>query len=451
MKTRALLLLTGFIALFAISCRKEAINDPQRPEAHDHRTVSAETTYPGFPEGFESGTKGAYAAGDVTLGSGTWNMDNALIGNLATDRKNGAKAVRMQNTGKITMKFDLSAGADQVSVSHGSFGSDASSTWELWYSTNGGSSWTKAGSTITTNSTSLSVATFTIGATGAVRFEIRKLGGGRLNIDDFTVGDNGPGGNPGGTATRDDNMGMGNPSNASTSDPDNYLMVKTQYALSYNNSRGTSNWTSWHLSTAWTGSQSRCDCFSGDNTLPSNFYMVTTSDYTGGGFDRGHLCPSADRNANATDNAATFLMTNMMPQAPNNNQQTWARLEEYSRTLTNNGYELYIIAGNYGIGGEGTKGTANTIAGGKVTVPSRVWKIIVVLPIGTNDASRVSTSTRVIAVDMPNTQTVNTQPWGYYRTTVDAIEQATGHNFLTNVPANIQAVIEAQVDNGPTS
>ncbi|WP_255412675.1 DNA/RNA non-specific endonuclease [Chitinophaga sp. S165] len=38
--------------------------------------------------------------------------------------------------------------------------------------------------------------------------------------------------------------------------------------------------------------------------------------------DRGHNCPSADRTS-TTANSSTFLMTNMIPQAPQNNQQTW--------------------------------------------------------------------------------------------------------------------------------
>lgn len=38
---------------------------------------------------------------------------------------------------------------------------------------------------------------------------------------------------------------------------------------------------------------------------------------------------------------------------------------------------------------------------------------------------------------------------GYYRTTVDAIENSTGYDFLSNVSASIQSAVEAQVDNGP--
>ena len=58
--------------------------------------------------------------------------------------------------------------------------------------------------------------------------------------------------------------------------------------------------------------------------------------------------------------------------------------------------------------------------------------------------------TRIIAVDMPNTQTVNSQPWGNYRVSVDAIEAATGFDLLSSVAPSVQSVIEAAVDNGPT-
>ncbi|MFN3344831.1 MAG: DNA/RNA non-specific endonuclease [Chloroherpetonaceae bacterium] len=84
-------------------------------------------------------------------------------------------------------------------------------------------------------------------------------------------------------------------------------------------------------------------------------------------------------------------------------------------------------------------------------VPNRIWKVIVVLPAASgDDATRLTTSTRVIAVDMPNTQGIRNNNWGTYRTTVDAIEAAAGVDVLSRVPASIQAVIESRVDNGPT-
>jgi endonuclease G len=436
----------AIILLVSNACQKEDKSYFYPQQEVKHKAA----VYTNWPETFESGSKGAYAAADVTLSTGVWNLSDALIGSLSSDRKNGSKSVRIQNSGKVTMKFNLTSGATQVTIKHAKYGSDSNSSWELWYSTNSGGSWTKTGSTITTSSTALNTATFNMSLSGSVRFEVRKLSGGRLNIDDITITDNTTGG---GTATQDSHLAMGNPSGAttSTSNTNNYLMNKAQYTLSYNNSKGTANWVSWHLSTAWTGTASRCDCFTQDGTLPSGYYRASTSNYTNTGFDRGHMTPSADRNKTSTDNAATFIMTNIMPQAPKLNQQPWAYLEDYCRTLINAGNELYIISGGYGVGGSGSNGgTTNTIANGSITVPNRYWKVIVVLPNGSNDASRVTTATRVIAVDMPNNQSVSTS-WGSYRTSVDAIEAATGYNFLSNISTSIQATIEAQVDNGPTN
>jgi endonuclease G len=248
-------------------------------------------------------------------------------------------------------------------------------------------------------------------------------------------------------------MALGNPSNATTDvvNTNNYLMVKSQFALSYNNARGQANWVSWHLSPAWKGPAARCNCFSSDNTLPSTFFKAATSNYTGTGFDRGHMCPSEDRDGSSTDNAATFLMTNIMPQAPNLNQITWVGLENYCRTLMNAGNELYIISGGIGNGGTGSNGgLTTTIGSGKIAVPSHCWKVVVAIPDGANDLSRINSSTRVIAVNMPNVQTVNSQPWGNYRISVDALESLTGYNFNSNVSDSIQAIIEAAPDNGPT-
>lgn len=251
--------------------------------------------------------------------------------------------------------------------------------------------------------------------------------------------------------TSAENMTMGNPSGAvaNTANYWNYLMTKTQYSLSYHRDRGTPNWVSWHLDNTWLGSAARQDDFRADATLPSGWYRVGGSSYSGSGFDRGHNCPSADRTYNVSDNSATFLMTNMIPQAPNNNQQTWANLENYCRTLVNQGNELYVIMGQYGTGGTGSAGAKTTIDNGRITVPNRIWKVILVLPKGTNDVSRVTTSTRVIAINTPNTNSISSG-WGSFRTTVDAIESATGYNLFSNVSSGIQSTIESRVDNGPT-
>src|SRR5213080_791953 len=154
-------------------------------------TISLTTaTMTPLNEGFEAGGKTAYAAANVTLGTGSWYMDDALTGNLSTDRKTGSYSARIRNTGLVHMNFNKT-GAGAVTIQHAVFSSDGSSTWQLWSSTNSGSSWTQVGSTITTSSTSLQTATFTVNNANAIRFEIRKVSGGanRINIDNIQIGD----------------------------------------------------------------------------------------------------------------------------------------------------------------------------------------------------------------------------------------------------------------------
>ena len=397
-------------------------------------------------EGFEAGGKTAYAAANVTLGSGSWYLDNALTGNTSSDRKTGSWSARVRELGKVRMNFNV-ASAGTVSIQHAKYGTDANSTWDLYKSTNNGSTWTKVGSTVTTSSTTLSTANFTVNNATAIRFEIRKISGGanRINFDNISITDYiaaTPTPTPTATPPTSSSvhLTMGNPSGATAnaSFPTNYLMEKPQYASSYHRDNGTPNWVSWHLDTSWLGSTPRQDDFRADTTLPAGWYRVGSTSYSGSGYDRGHMCPSADRTSSVANNSATFLMTNMIPQAPDNNQQGWASLETYCRTLANSGNELYIISG-----GSGNNGFINN---GNVAVPAFTWKVIMVLPSGTNDVSRVTGSTRVIAVWMPNQNGINTD-WRTYRVSTDSIESTTGYNFFSNVPTAIQSQIESVVDN----
>jgi DNA/RNA endonuclease G (NUC1) len=248
-------------------------------------------------------------------------------------------------------------------------------------------------------------------------------------------------------------LALGNPSNATAdlNHPENYLMEKPTYSLSYNRDKGTPNWVSWHLDTSWFGSLARFDTFRADPAVPPDWYRVQGTDYFTTGFDRGHMTPNADRdNENRIPiNQETYLMSNMVPQAPDNNQGPWADLENDLRSLLTGGgadNEIYIVSGPLGVGGTGSNGPANTIANGHVTVPAYTWKVALVLPRGDNDLSRITASTKTIAVLMPNIQGIRNEDWHTYLTTVDDIEQQTGYDFFANVPDAIENSIEAGIN-----
>lgn len=231
---------------------------------------------------------------------------------------------------------------------------------------------------------------------------------------------------------------MGNPSRATT-DPnnsDNFLIVKPQYTLSYNNSKKIPNWVSWQLNKNWLGNERRCGNFKPDPALPSSFRRALPTEYTRSGFTRGHMTPSGDRTNNRQNNCATFLMTNIIPQTPDNNAGPWEKLESHCRNLVSQGKELYIISGG--------SGEQRTIAVDKISVPEKTWKVVVVLDRPGLGLGGVIQNTEIIAVDMPNQQGIKEDSWQEYRTTVDEIEMATGYDLLSNIPKTTQDVIEAR-------
>jgi Tol biopolymer transport system component/DNA/RNA endonuclease G (NUC1)/methionine-rich copper-binding protein CopC len=232
---------------------------------------------------------------------------------------------------------------------------------------------------------------------------------------------------------------------ASLGQPNNFLMDKPEFSISYNRDRGGPNWVSWHLTDEWIGSLTRVDTFRPDPGVPDTWYRVQAFDFSGSGFDRGHMTPNADRDKETSIpiNQATFLMSNMVAQSPDNNQGPWAALENYLRSLLP-ANEVYIVSGPFGVGGAGSGGPATTIANGHVTVPSQTWKVALVLPKASgNDIARVDCSTRTIAVIMPNVQGIRTNPWETYLTTVDAVEALTQYDFFANLPDPVERCVEA--------
>jgi endonuclease G len=244
--------------------------------------------------------------------------------------------------------------------------------------------------------------------------------------------------------TNNPNFLLGNPSGANAFNANDYLISRPQYVLSYNRDQGIPNWVSWQLNQSWLGLLPRIP-FEPDSSLPKDWYQVMPGDYTGSGFDRGHMVPAADRDKTEADAKAAFLMTNILPQAPDNNRGPWEKLESYCRELVKQGKELYIVAGGAGSGGAGEKGKRTAIARGKVVVPASTWKIVVILDRSGLGLSGITENTSIIAVNIPNRQGIKESNWKDFRTSVDQIEELTGYNFLSNLSEPIQTIVEAKL------
>ncbi|HZL42946.1 MAG TPA: DNA/RNA non-specific endonuclease, partial [Verrucomicrobiae bacterium] len=211
-------------------------------------------------------------------------------------------------------------------------------------------------------------------------------------------------------------------------------------SIDYDDDLGEPNWVSWDLTAGDIGSSGRSPDFFTDTTLPSGFYQVLPGDYSGSGFDRGHMCPSADRTDNTTDNDLVFYMSNIIPQAPDNNQGVWADFESYCRSLAQGGNELLIICGPSGFTG------SRILPSLAAAIPAYTWKIVVVVPPGAGTAlSRITGATRTIALKIPNTNGVSSV-WQNFVTSASQIEVDTGFSFFTSLPPEIASSLRSKVD-----
>ncbi|MEY4916365.1 MAG: hypothetical protein RL616_278 [Verrucomicrobiota bacterium] len=238
-------------------------------------------------------------------------------------------------------------------------------------------------------------------------------------------------------------MQLGNPSSASTNATvtNNFLVQRTVQSFGYNAHYNEPVWASWDLTTADVGGSGRNSTFYTDTNLLATFYWVKTADYTGSGFDRGHLTPSADRTDTTNNNKLVFFMSNIMPQAPDNNQGIWANFEGDCRTFASAGNELIILCGPSTFSGSKINTT------GPVYIPDYTWKVAVIVPTGSGTLlSRLTAASRVIAINVPNIAGIRTTPWTNFLTSTKVIETNTGFTFFTDVASNIAEVLRAKVD-----
>lgn len=212
-------------------------------------------------------------------------------------------------------------------------------------------------------------------------------------------------------------LSLGNPSDAG-GDPNNHLVLRPQFAASWNAKERIANWVAWRLVASDIGDTERSQ-FYGDPEIST----PAPKDYTNSGYDRGHLCPSKDRSDTTGNNQAVFTMLNIVPQAADNNRGPWEKAERFERDLALAGREVYIIAG--GVGSQASfKG---------ITAPDSTWKVIVALERGKNFPEGQEKA-QVFALLVPNHEGIKNDRWQQYQTSEAEIEQVTGYRFFKNSP-----------------
>ncbi len=207
------------------------------------------------------------------------------------------------------------------------------------------------------------------------------------------------------------------------------ILKRSNYTVSYNRNWNLPNWVAWELNKDETrGKNNRNEEFTSDPDLPKD-NQVESWDYSGSGYDRGHMCPAGDNHFDAKAMNESFYMSNICPQDHELNKGKWNDLEIACRRWANRYGELYIVCGPIIDKRNGKRiGKEH-----EVIVPEKFFKVVLITR---------TKPVRAIGYIFEN----NSSERPYKVHSVDEIEIITGMDFFPNLPDNIEDMVESRYD-----
>lgn len=197
------------------------------------------------------------------------------------------------------------------------------------------------------------------------------------------------------------------------------------FRVSFNPENKTPNWVAWELLGSETdGEETRYNTFWQDTEVDG---CPAHSDYTHSGYDRGHMCPSADQKWSRQAMIDCFSMANMTPQDHSLNAGAWATLEKKERLWAKRDSAIVIIAGPIY-----TPSDNQRIGNAGVRVPSAFYKVMI---------APYLSEPRGIGFIYPNSSAPGNMQ--NYSMTIDQVEEITGIDFFYNLPDDIETAIES--------
>ena len=179
--------------------------------------------------------------------------------------------------------------------------------------------------------------------------------------------------------------------------------------------------------------------FTEDKSIPVEF-RARLEDYRGSGFDRGHMAPAGDFKDDQGEMNQTFTLSNMSPQLPKFNRQTWRGLETKVRKMVHDTGEAWVITGPLFMPADhrffmedGRRVAYQTIGETDIAIPTHYFKIV---------AHRFENGKRWKAFAWIVPHTEDRIDLADCVTTIDAIERSAGVNFFSNLDAETQASLE---------
>lgn len=207
------------------------------------------------------------------------------------------------------------------------------------------------------------------------------------------------------------------------------ILKRKSYTVSYNSEWKIPNWVAWELNREkLIERESRTDKFLPDPDLPEE-EAVTTDDYKGSGYDRGHMCPAADCRWHWKAMTECFYMTNMCPQLHSLNAGDWKELEESCRQWAEKAGSIYIVCGP--ILYNRKHKTIGKDKNRQVVVPEAFFKVVLI----------AGDHPRAIGFIYKNEKC--DAPMDSYVNSIDQVERITGIDFFPALPDEVEKAVEA--------
>ncbi|QCU89191.1 DNA/RNA non-specific endonuclease [Thiomicrorhabdus sediminis] len=209
-----------------------------------------------------------------------------------------------------------------------------------------------------------------------------------------------------------------------------HILRNDGFMLEYSEGLRNPLWVTYQVTQANYKSGKRPRQFSSDwRSLQS----ISHQDYTGSGFDRGHMAPNYLIASRYGRNAQldTFLMTNISPQKANLNQKSWQRLEELVANDFHDWFgDFWVVTGPI------FSATPKTLKNSSVRIPDAFYKILI-------KPGQQAENPQVLAFIFPQNAGANDSLMKFV-STIDEIEKRTGLDFFHQLDDNIEALIEAE-------
>ena len=199
------------------------------------------------------------------------------------------------------------------------------------------------------------------------------------------------------------------------------------YALCYDSDKGTPQWVAWELTREETrGKLERTDWFEADEDVKGK--RVEYNDYSGSGYDRGHMAPAGDMKWDMEAMEESFLMSNICPQNHELNKGSWNDLEIETRQWARKYGKAYVVCGPIYDSDKKLK----RIGRSHVAVPHHFYKAVLIYPNGnplvlgfvfSNDGKHKTMKQSLVSVDQ--------------------LEKRTGLDFFSKLPDDEEKALEA--------